>query len=1101
MDIISNTSTKLITTDQVKTASQTVKTYVDTNHALPAYVTISGTQVTMPQFLKLLSKTIINIENYFDASVTLDSVNSPTGISENITSGTILSSEFIDMATKVKSYIDSNARAPGNLTDTSIGDMIRYESLVYMFSKVMTGYNATDVAPDSVSVIPWLSLSNPNGVFNFRTQEVFTSVQAAIDDAIAGDTIWLRKALYSGNIVLNKRLTIRAVGDFNVTIQALNPALPIITINSGGSGSTIQDLILKGGLNAVGIFINSSNKNEMLGCNITNVTNGVRIYNSTDNIISGCNIYNNSANGILISLGGGNEVSGNKIRQNTLAGIRIENSNKNRIYSNSLTDNQDGISLTNSDAEVHLNQIALNGRYGIYNTGNGTINATNNWWGRNSPTVSSTSPSDIYVAGGSVNYNPRLVLTLNSQTDRSNRTATNYKYKITAGLTHNSNGADTSSDGNIPDDIPVYFNTSFGTLNSTASTRKGRAELVLNSTSAGTANISVTLDNQSASKSVSVTAISVLGVMNTRTGEKFSSIQEAVDDADTRDGDTITLDGGYYRENVAVTKRLIIKPVTGANVTVEAKDDDKSVFVITNEGSGSTIQGFDIISSLDSYGISTSHSYGNKIVNNTVSGSNRGIYLYFSGDNNVTGNTVKDSFYGIVLYESDSNTINGNTVKYNEDGIYLLNSHYNTIIGNTINSNYYGAYVYYSNLNEFTGNNVTGNWVGIYLYDTTVNNVTGNSFTDNGVGVTYINSIGTVLSGNTFSGNYLTDSSSVDTGEEVMASTIYSCGPAALATILKALGIYTTEAELAELAKTDESGTSLWNLKLAAESKGISAAGVRLTSDELQENYLVVLDIDGTNHFEVIKSINSTMVVLFDPNLGIIEMTRAKFDELYTGVAMIFGESAPVNATLLTQAEMEEIKANGYWTSVKHSYWIPGYWYYTYYTVRYSVPVPYIYNVWVPGYKLWGVIPIPGHYEPRIGIRWFTRSYRIPIPHYVPPRKVTYYTYHYVEVKTNWKTYNARTKFVVGVGLFVGGIGVAPPTGGTSLGLTASGVGMLFWDAADNYNELFNRKPETEVYVDGKLRGSSYYGQWTFFDVNGKQSYPSDPMNSFYQNH
>lgn len=307
--VISNTSTKLITTDQVKTVSQTVKTYVDANHALPSSVTILGTQVTMPQFLKLLSKTVINIENYFDVSVTLDSVNSPTGISENITSGAILSSEFTDMATKVLSYIDSNARAPGNLTDTSIGDMIRYESLIYMFSKVMAGYNATDVAPETVSVIPWLSLSNQNGVFNFRTQEVFTSVQAAIDDAdtIAGDTIWLRKALYTENIVLNKRLTIRAVGEFNVTIQALNPTLPIITINNGGSGSIIQDLILKGGLNAVGIFINSSNENKMLGCNITNVTNGVNIYNSTDNILSGCNIYNNSANGILISLGGGNE--------------------------------------------------------------------------------------------------------------------------------------------------------------------------------------------------------------------------------------------------------------------------------------------------------------------------------------------------------------------------------------------------------------------------------------------------------------------------------------------------------------------------------------------------------------------------------------------------------------------------------------------------------------------------------------------------------------------------------------------------------------------------------------------------------------------------
>jgi len=113
---------------------------------------------------------------------------------------------------------------------------------------------------------------------------------------------------------------------------------------------------------------------------------------------------------------------------------------------------------------------------------------------------------------------------------------------------------------------------------------------------------------------VSVTAISVLGVTNTRTGEKFASIQEAVDDPDTRDGDTITLDEGYYRENVAVTKKLTIKPVTGANVTVEAKDDDKSVFVINNGGSGSVIQGLYIMSSLDSYGISTSNSFGNIIV-------------------------------------------------------------------------------------------------------------------------------------------------------------------------------------------------------------------------------------------------------------------------------------------------------------------------------------------------------------------------------------------------------------------------------------------------------------------------------------------------------
>ena len=94
----------------------------------------------------------------------------------------------------------------------------------------------------------------------------------------------------------------------------------------------------------------------------------------------------------------------------------------------------------------------------------------------------------------------------------------------------------------------------------------------------------------------------------------------------------------------------------------------------------------------------------------------------------------------------------------------------------------------------------------------------------------------------------------------VIATTIYSCGPAALATILKNLGIYTTEAELAQLASTDETGTSLYGLKQAALNKGVTAIGARLSIDQLQPNYLVVLNIDGTQHFEIIRNITNMVV-------------------------------------------------------------------------------------------------------------------------------------------------------------------------------------------------------------------------------------------------
>ena len=1002
--VISNNNTVFITTDQIKNASQTVKSYVETNHALPSSVTISGRQITMPQFLKISVKAVINIENYLNTSITLDGVGGPTNSTENITSGTVVSDEFLDMANYIKSYIDLHGTAPNNVTNTSLGDTMCYESLIYMFSNIMSSYNTNESAPGEVSVVPWLDLSNPNGTFNFRTQKVFNSIQEAVDDVdtINGDTIWLQKSNYLENIIINKKVTIRSIPDFNVTIQALNPNLPIFSITTSGNGTVIQDLILNGSIGNAGIYINNSDNNQILGNNITSNLNGICICNSTGNVLSGNTILNNIANGIFISIGSDNEISSNKVTSNGSEGISIQNSDKNRIYSNIISGNMDGIYLNNSSTEIHLNQIVGNSRYGLYNQGNGTVNATNNWWGSNNPIVSVTSPSDINAAGGNVTYNPWLVLKINSSTDRSNRSGAYYNYTITADLTHNNQGNDTSSDGNIPDDIPVYFSSTLGIINTSGSTKKGKAELELSSTAAGTANVSVTLDNQTVSQSVNITSVNVLGVYNTRTQESFTTIQAAIDDADTRNGDTITISDGTYIENVVVTKRITIMSATGANVTVKAKDEDKSVFIISNGGSGSTIQGLNIISSSDSYGISLSHAYNININNNTISGGKWGIYLYMSGNNTITRNIVKDSSYGVVFYSSNSNNISGNTIKDNEDGIYSFNSNYNLITGNTIADNYYGSYICHSNNINATGNNVTGNWVGVYLYDTNNNNITGNNLADNGAGIIYYNSIGTVISGNNFASNWLTDTSVIDSGDVVMATTIYTCGPAALATILKSIGIYTTEAEIAELAATDETGTTLSGLKTAALAKGATTViGARLTTSQLKTNYIVVLLINGVNHFEVVQNVTNTTVYLFDPNLGNIEMTLDKFNELFitsggTGVALLINDQAPANATILTDDEMKNIKGSLHLESVKHEYWTRGYYYPTVKWVTLSFSYPTLRFKWVSGYYLWGWIPIPGHFE--VYIAWQRASIRVPtiVWRYHPGHKVTYYTYKLV---------------------------------------------------------------------------------------------------------
>lgn len=125
-------------------------------------------------------------------------------------------------------------------------------------------------------------------------------------------------------------------------------------------------------------------------------------------------------------------------------------------------------------------------------------------------------------------------------------------------------------------------------------------------------------------------------------------------------------------------------------------------------------------------------------------------------------------------------------------------------------------------------------------------------------------------------------------------------------------------------------------------------------------------------------------------------MTLSKFNELYTGNALVVSNSTiDLNATLLTNEEMQNIKAMAYITMPKYT-WVPGYFYIAGYRwVGTTISVPYVYWVWVPSYKLWGCIPIPGHYEPRIGWRTIKIGANVPIIKYKPGcwRKDTYNVY------------------------------------------------------------------------------------------------------------
>ncbi|MEL4304423.1 NosD domain-containing protein [Methanococcoides sp. LMO-2] len=239
----------------------------------------------------------------------------------------------------------------------------------------------------------------------------------------------------------------------------------------------------------------------------------------------------------------------------------------------------------------------------------------------------------------------------------------------------------------------------------------------------------------------------------------YTSINAAINDVNTSNGDTILVYSGIYTENVDVDKEMTIQshPDNSEDVIVQISSPNPYVFnVVANNV---IINGINVVGSNDNIGILLNEVEGCTITENSLSNNFVGIRLDQSINNMVSYNIATlNNDTGIGLLNSSDNTVSNNIVTLtNDTGIWLFNSSRNVLSSNNASFNLeFGIRLLQSGDNTLEDNTATLNdHVGISLGESSNNNIltdnTAESNTDIGVGL--LDSSDNTLTGNFVSGN------------------------------------------------------------------------------------------------------------------------------------------------------------------------------------------------------------------------------------------------------------------------------------------------------------------------------------------------------------
>nr|WP_304364413.1 NosD domain-containing protein [Methanosarcina sp. KYL-1] len=218
----------------------------------------------------------------------------------------------------------------------------------------------------------------------------FSSIQAAVDSAEPGDTVYVYSGIYRENVYLDKEITVRSISGKpeEYIVKAKDPHEHVFHVKA--NNVTISGFSIKGASDPekAGIYLEKTRGTLVSNNKLSDNRLGIYLDTSNTNMLNVNNVSGNGV-GIFLNGSGGNFVINNRVKLNSLEGIMLEASDGNRVSGNLLHFNTEyGIMLSNSSRNLIFNNYFQNAE----NVGYGGINAENVW--------NITKRRGVNIAGG-----------------------------------------------------------------------------------------------------------------------------------------------------------------------------------------------------------------------------------------------------------------------------------------------------------------------------------------------------------------------------------------------------------------------------------------------------------------------------------------------------------------------------------------------------------------------------------------------------------------------------------------------------------------------------------------------------------------------------